>query len=143
VAQMRMSPYPLMTNFDMPSAYGPSCQRDRSNTPLQALNLLNDPVFLEAAQALAKRALVARPAARFEERLNELFELALAREPDKVERDEMNNTFQRQRTLLTSNSKAAEELAPFEVAGVARTDAAAWVGLSTVLLNLNEFITRE
>ena len=45
-----------MTNFDMPSAYGPACKRDRSNTSLQALNLLNDPVFVEAAQAQVRAA---------------------------------------------------------------------------------------
>jgi hypothetical protein len=132
-----------MTNFDMPSAYGPSCQRDRSNTPLQALNLLNDPVFLEAAQALAKRVLNGSPNAGFDERLNQLFELTLARQPDDVERDEMWATFERQRTLLESSASAEEKLAPFQVDGVPQTEAAAWVGVSTVLLNLNEFLTRE
>jgi hypothetical protein len=55
----------------------------------------------------------------------------------------MRATFDRQRTLLESGAGAGEKLAPFEVAGVAQTEAAAWVGVSTVLLNLNEFLTRE
>src|SRR5207244_10501602 len=51
----RTTPYPFLANFDEPDA-GLACSRRRiSDTPLQSLNLLNDPVFLEAAQALAKR----------------------------------------------------------------------------------------
>jgi len=47
-----MSPYPQLANFDMPGGYLPVCRRDRSNTALQSLNLLNDPVFFECARAL-------------------------------------------------------------------------------------------
>jgi len=55
----------------------------------------------------------------------------------------MRATFERQRTLIKSGANAAEKLAPFEVAAIPRSEAAAWVGVSTVLLNLNEFMTRE
>ena len=59
----RTTPYPLLMNFDAPRSTTAACRRLRSNTSLQALNLLNDPVFLEAAEALALRILREGPLA--------------------------------------------------------------------------------
>ncbi len=114
----RTAPYPLMVNFDAPNGYGALCRRGRSNTPLQALNLLNDPAFIEAARTLAWRT-ETEGHGDFEPRLDRMFELCLARKPAHDERDWL-------RTYWKS-----------QPAGMA------WTGLASVLLNLDEFITRE
>ena len=90
----RTSPYPQLVNFDAPDSRLSCTRRRRSNTPLQALNLLNDPVFFEAAQALAERTLREAPA-DFQNRLAYAFELALARKPNARERDGSREIFRR------------------------------------------------
>ena len=142
IQYQRMSPYPFMTNFDMPPGYSPTCQRGQSNTPLQALNLLNDPVFYEAARALAVRILT-EPSVDFEERLDYAFRLCLARDPDQEERQWLRQAFHRQQEILQRTPDLARLTVPFELPGVSSNDAASWVGASRVLLNLDEFITRE
>ena len=76
----RTTPYPLLANFDAPKSTASACRRLRSNTSLQALNLLNDPVFLEAARALAWRLAHEAPA-DFDGRLDYACRLTLARSP--------------------------------------------------------------
>ena len=76
--------HPQLVNFDMPDRTAAECTRERSNTPLQALNLLNDAVFVEAARALALRVLDAS-AGDSEAGLREAFRLCLSREPDESE----------------------------------------------------------
>ena len=141
IQYQRMSPYPQLANFDMPGGYRPVCRRDRSNTALQSLNLLNDPVFFDAAQALATRVLT-ETAGGFRQRLDYAFRLVLARRPEAVESDSLQTSFERQKEILRKDSAAAASIFPADI-GVDRTEAAAWVGLSSVLLNLDEFITRE
>lgn len=143
VVFQRMSPYPLMTNFDMPSAYGPACRRNRSNTPLQALNLLNGPVFLEAARALAVRVLTESRSSDNGARLEHAYRLCLGREPDREEREYLLNALDRQRSVIERAPQATRNLAAPEIPGVSLVDQAAWVSLSSVLLNADEFITRE
>jgi len=142
IQNQRMAPYPLLTNFDMPAGYVASCRRDRSNSPLQALNLLNDPVFIESAQALAVRTLTEAPGG-VAERLNYAFELCVGRQPEPVETDWLQTSFEEQKEILTQDSERAEKLFPLKLAGVSPEEGAAWVGVSSVLLNLDEFITRE
>jgi hypothetical protein len=139
---LRTTPYPLLVNFDVPKSTVPACRRDRSNTPLQALNLLNDPVFLEAAQAFAVRVLTAAPK-DFAGRIDAACKEALGRPPSATEKVRMQAYLEKQESLLKDDAKAAEQLAPVELPGVARREAAAWTALSSVLLNLDEFITRE
>ena len=141
IQYQRMSPYPQLANFDMPGGYRPVCRRDRSNTALQSLNLLNDPVFFDAAQALAARILTERPGG-FRERLDYAFRLTLARRPEAVEIDSLATSFERQKQILRTDPAASSAIFPADL-GVDRTEAAAWVGISSVLLNLDEFITRE
>ncbi len=139
----RMSPYPLMTNFDMPSAYGPACRRNRSNTPLQALNLLNDPAFTEAAQALSARILTEPASSDESDRLDYAFELCLGRRPASDEQDYLIRELSRLRSIIDKNPDAIAELVPIEIPGGGRDEQAAWTMMSSVLLNLDEFITRE
>ncbi|MBI2680136.1 MAG: PSD1 domain-containing protein [Candidatus Solibacter usitatus] len=142
ITYQRTIPYPVLANFDAPDAGAPSCRRQRSNTPLQALNLLNDPVFVEAAQALAERTLREAPADS-KDRIAYAFELCLARKPAPAETDRLLGYFERQKSILAAEPESATKLYPVEPEKVTRVEAAAWVGLSRVLLNLDEFLTRE
>jgi hypothetical protein len=138
----RTMPYPLLANFDAPDATTPSCRRRRSNTPLQALNLLNDPVCLEAAQGLAERILRESPDG-FQKRLRYAYELTLARIPDARESERLLSYFEWQKSILRKDQKSAELLFPLRITGTDPAEAAAWVGVSRILLNLDEFLTRE
>jgi hypothetical protein len=129
----------MLMHFDAPDANTAACRRERSNTPLQALNLLNDPVFVEAAQALAARVLREPSAGR----IDRLFEIALARTPSPREREWVAAYLHKQVRLLEQNPKQAEELFPVDLPGHARVETAAWTALSSAILNLDEFITRE
>lgn len=142
IQYQRMSPYPLLSAFDMPDTYEPACRRGRTNTPLQALNLLNDPVFLEAAQALAAR-VVTEFEGGLSDRLRQLFRLCLARDPDPAEADSLVTAWDRHRAIIASTPDVAEELFAIDFPGVSRLDGATWVVLGSALLNLDEFITRE
>ncbi len=137
----RTSPYPMLMNFDAPTTLVTAVKRTRSNTPLQALNLLNDPVFGEAAQALAIRTLseVEAPDAR----LDRMFRLCLSREPEATEKDRLETYLAMQRRILETEPEAASKLAPYEIEGVEAIELAAWTGLARGLMNLDEFLTRE
>ena len=137
----RTVPYPMLVNFDGADAGVSVCQRGHSNTPLQALNLLNDPVFMEAAQALARRILEEGPAS-FQERLKYAFRICLARQPNPNEIDSLASYFNTQKTIFEKDQQAATALLP----SVSRHDPLeleTWTALASVLLNLDEFITRE
>jgi mono/diheme cytochrome c family protein len=138
----RTSPYPLLMTFDAPDSQLSCTRRERSNTPLQALDLLNDPMFVEAAQALAGRVLRACPEKVFEDRLSLAFRLCLAREPRPAEAERLHDYYLRQKAILAADPAAVAKLWPGKDAADS-ADAAAWVGLSSVLLNLDEFITRR
>lgn len=124
----RTSPYPMLVNFDAPDTLTSISRRERSNTPLQALNLLNDPVFLEAADALAYRVLES-PAVGFDERLARLVGLCLSRDPHAQETARARRFFTAQLERLQAREGGAER--------------AAWRELSRAMLSLDEFITRE
>ena len=81
VVLKRGSPYPSFVNFDASSRMACVVKRSRSNTPLQALTLLNDPVYVEAAAAFARRVLTERPQADVESRIEYAFRIALSRSP--------------------------------------------------------------
>ena len=136
----RTTPYPLLANFDAPRANAAACRRERTNTPLQALNLLNDPAFIEAAQALALRILSEAPAG-FEPQLRRAYRLTLGRDPSRDESRRMAEYLAQQKAILDQEPGATEKLLPAPAAD--RLAAAAWVGAASVLLNLDEFITRE
>jgi mono/diheme cytochrome c family protein len=138
----RTTPYPMLMNFDAPDSNVACTRRSRSNTPLQALNLLNDPVFFEAAQALAHRVLTEKSGSTAE-RLDRAFRLCLGRKPSEREKQRLSSYFDQQIGILRQDPKSAAALLPLTPDGADPLEAAAWVGLSRVLMNLDEFITRE
>lgn len=140
---LRSNPYPSMIGFDAPNANISVCRRDRSNTPLQALDLLNDPVFFEAAQALAERVLRQAPGASFRDRLRYAFELTLARAPNGREEERMLGLWHRQMDLLKSESDTVAAIFPYKLDNLNPAEGAAWVSVASVLLNLDEFVTKE
>jgi hypothetical protein len=138
----RTSPYPQLMNFDAPNADLSCTRRERTDTPLQALNLMNDSVFFEAAQGLALR-VMREGGDSFGDRLNYAFLVTLGRDPSARERERMERYFAQSKESLGQDAKAVAALFPNRIEGVPQVDAAAWVELSRVMLNLDEFITRE
>ena len=138
----RTVPYPMLVNFDEPSSNLSCTRRERTDTPLQALNLLNDPVFFEAAQGLAFR-VMHEASGSFGDRLNFAYRVTVGREPSAREAERLGKYYDDTLKELQDNQKTVAELFPNRLEGVPQAQAAAWVELSRVLLNLDEFITRE
>ena len=145
----RTSPYPMLMTFDAPDSNVCAVRRERSNTPLQSLTLLNDQVFFECAQSLARRIVNERPAAdaslsRTTETIRRGFRVCLAREPSAIELERLEQLFG---TLLLECQKTPADAA--KLAGkdwpkdIPIPEAAAWTMFARVLLNLDEFVTRE
>jgi mono/diheme cytochrome c family protein len=136
--------YPMLKDFDSadPSASCP--RRERSNTPLQALTLLNDPAFAECARALGFRILWESQSGP-EERIRHAFRITLSRVPDGSELDILARVHSAHLAIYRADPKTAADLlgsAPLPP-GVSKSEAAAWVAVARTLLNLDEFITRE
>ena len=145
ILTMRSVLYPMLTTFDAPDATDACVRRERSNTPLQALTLMNDPVFVEAAQALAVRVVKEVPE-RGTVRVKRLFELCLARQPLVDELAEAKRFYREQMARVKAGREASllvlgERLD--EVPSEQRAEAATYVALARVLMNLDEFINRE
>ena len=138
----RTVPYPQLMNFDEPSANLACTRRERTNTPLQALNLLNDPVFLEAAQGLAFR-VMRESSGPFHDRLDYACQITLGRPPSAREAERLGKFFDDTSRSLQANPKTVPALFPNQIERVPQAETAAWVALSRVLLNLDEFITRD
>lgn len=138
----RTSPYPMLVTFDAPDANITCTRRERSNTPLQALTTLNDPVFIECAQAFALR-LIGDGSADVDARIGQAFRLALAREPSAAEIDALKRLYADTRDLAARDAAAAAKLAGERLKAADPADAAATVAVARVVLNLDEFITRE
>jgi mono/diheme cytochrome c family protein len=147
----RASPHPALTVFDAPDAGTTCTRRNRSNTPLQALTLLNDAGFSEPAYGLAVR-LLREGSATDNKRVRRAFRLCLGREPDEPELRRLAAFLAKQQAryaedeagaaaLLKGGGPAGKKLN--EVADVPDGQKAALVLLARVLLNLDEFITRE
>ncbi|MBA63293.1 MAG: hypothetical protein CMJ76_13125 [Planctomycetaceae bacterium] len=139
----RSSPYPLMPTFDAPEANTTCTRRSRSNTPLQALTLANDRAFFEFAQMLAEQILKSEAVSE-SEKINLAFERVLTRAPTEFEQVRLQQFLDLQKQWYADNPADAEAAAPGHLpANLAISDAAAWTALSRVLLNLDEFITRD
>ena len=140
----RTDPYPQLVNFDAPDSLSACSQRDRSTTPLQALNLLNDPVFFEAARGLAARVLREQPGRSPSDRIDYAFRLCMTRGPHPAEKERLLQYYRVEKEASEDNDEQVLSYFPARgVEGVEPSEAAVWVGLSRALLNLDEFITRE
>ncbi|HEY8504346.1 MAG TPA: DUF1553 domain-containing protein, partial [Gemmataceae bacterium] len=139
----RTSPFPMLMTFDAPDSNVCAVRRERSNTPLQALTLLNDVAFVECAQALGRRIAGEEPGG-VAERVAYGFRLCVAREPTSAERARLVRLFGELRALAAADPAGAAELAgPHRPPGADPAEAAAWAALARALLNLDEFVTRE
>lgn len=118
----RGAPYPSFTTFDAPPRATCAATRARTNSPLQALTLLNDPAYVEAAAALAQR-VMNMSAASDQERLVYAFRRCVTRRPSETELQELDRLLQ-------------------EFRAASKNEAAAWTSLARVLLNLDETITK-
>lgn len=139
----RTVPYPMLMTFDCPDSNTCLVRREISNTPLQALTLLNDPVFVECAQAFARRILAEKHDANLEERIRLAFSWCVAREPESLEIDRLVQLFGELLAMAQNDPAAAEKLVGgYKPEGIRIEEAAAWVGLARTILNLDETITR-
>ena len=139
----RSSPYPFLKTFDAPDATVACTRRSRSNTPLQALTLANDKAFFEMAQGFAA-SLLAEPADDDEARVRHAFRRCVARGPSSEELAALTEYLHAQQQHFAESSDAAAQVAPKALPpGIDDASAAAWTMLARVLLNLDEFITRE
>jgi hypothetical protein len=144
VVLKRGSPYPSFVNFDGSARLACTAKRSRSNTPLQALTLLNDPVYVEAAQALAESTLKERPATSVANRIRYMFKTCLGRVPKPTEQDTLRRLYDEQLKVAQNDGKATQDLVG-ELAlpgGVKPAELAAWYAVATALLNLDETITK-
>ncbi len=101
------APYPSFVNFDATARLACTVRRSRTNTPLQALTLLNDPVYVEAALALAGRAVAETPGAGVDERITHAFRLCLARPPRDAELTALRRLFESAQGAARSNPAGA------------------------------------
>jgi hypothetical protein len=142
----RSNPYPSMTTFDAPSREVCVLKRDRTNTPLQALVMLNDPVYIEAAQGLSRRVLIheADDAPDDASKLRRMFQLVLTRKPSHAETQSMLKLLQESREDLKDRADQAMKLATEPIGKIpphiTPQELASWVLVGNVLMNLDEFL---
>ena len=139
IFRQRTLPYPQLETFDAPDNVQVVCKRDRSTTPLQALTLLNDPVFEEAALHLGAR-IQREGGASVDERLRYAFRLCVSREPSAEELRRLAAYHDRQRQLFIEEAETSQPAG--EAIRTPTAAGAVWAAVASVLLNLAEFLTR-
>jgi len=141
IITLRSVLYPTLTTFDAPDAADACVRRERSNTPLQALTMMNEGVFVEAAQSLALRAM-----REGNNRLEKLFRLVLNREPRPEELSRLQTFHAEQKARVQSGGQEALQVLGAHQKAVLpaqAAEAATLVAVARVLMNLDEFINRE
>ena len=137
----RSVPYPMLQTFDAPVGESSCVRRAVSNTPLQALTTLNEPLFIEAARALAAKTL-REGGANDRQRMVFAMRRCVARAPNADELSELLALLNREQQIpdAQAHRMIGGQAAP---AGATDTQLAAWTAVSRVLLNLDETITKE
>jgi hypothetical protein len=143
----RTSPPPSLSTFDAPDRETCTVRRGRTNTPLQALVLMNDPTYVEASRKLAERMMREPPAAATpDDRIAYAFRLATARKPTAEESAVLRKIYDKQLALYQSNNKAAADL--LAVGESPRDEKlpvpelAAWTTVASTVLNLDETVSK-
>jgi hypothetical protein len=147
--RFRSVPYPTLQAFDAPNGEMSCVRRARSNTPLQALSTLNEPLFVESAQALAMRT-IKEGGNNDRDRLAYAFRLCTARRPSAAETDVLIKLLAKEDQHIADGWIDAQQLAGLHAdlkvprpAGATPRQLAAWTAVSRVILNLDETITKE
>ncbi len=149
VFRFRSVPHPVLETFDAPSGNVSCVRRSRSNTPLQALTTLNEPLFIDCARALAERALELETQSD-RERLTYAFRRCLSRLPHEEELAALLEFLNQQKNAFSQSSSDKTQLVgtKMDQSGTSRVSLdpakfAAWTAVSRVLLNLDETVTKE
>jgi len=141
----RTSPYPSMTTFDAPNREVCTIRRNQTNTPLQALVTLNDPVYVEAAQAFARRLFAASKEPR--QIIREAFRLALSRAPSDRELERLLTLQTEAAAEFRKDPQKAADMAANPIgpvpAGTDPAELAAWTAVANVVLNLDELLMKR
>ena len=146
VVWKRAAPYPSFVNFDAPNRSSCTVNRPKTNTPLQALTLLNDPAYAEMALAFADRVLSESPAPTDEARINYAFRAALSRDGMPNEIDLLKQLLSRERELLDGETQMIEartkpSCSAMRISSTDKAELAAWFAVTNALLNLDETVT--
>jgi Protein of unknown function (DUF1553)/Protein of unknown function (DUF1549)/Planctomycete cytochrome C len=137
--------HPAMANFDAPSREECTANRPASNTPQQALTLLNDPTFVESARVFAGRTLLENPRASDAMRIAFAFVRALGRPPTEAETASLQTLLTEQRRYFAGHVEAARVLTSVGISppiAIDPVEHAAWTAIGRVILNLYETVTR-
>ncbi len=142
----RTAPPPQMSTFDGPSREASCVRRERTNTPLQALLLFNDPQFVEAARALAERTL--QEAGRSNaERADHMFRICTGRHPDRAELEQLVQAVEDDLQTFQQDEQAAKRLSTVGATPrnekFSASEVAAWTMQANLLLNLDEVLTKN
>ncbi|MEZ6053634.1 MAG: DUF1553 domain-containing protein [Planctomycetaceae bacterium] len=144
VVWRRSAPYPSFVNFDAPDRAASCVKRSRTNTPLQALTLLNDPAYFEMAASLAERMELDLPDASDRERIEYGFRRTVARQPTSDEVSILHNLFKSELTQVQENSNpTVDAVGTQDGTHNVTPRESAWISVANALLNLDEAITKE
>ncbi|MDG2383689.1 MAG: DUF1553 domain-containing protein [Pirellulaceae bacterium] len=144
----RTSAYPMLSLFDAPDSNTTCTRRERSNTPLQALALWNDPVFMECAKHLALRAVQPRNSQDLSQPQKiaaAIYTIGLSRSPTAGELDDLTELYQSSLHVYESNPGLAREILTGTTppAPVSEFELAAWISVARTVMNLDGFINRN
>lgn len=138
--------HPMLRAFDAPTREECTAERPRSNTPLAALTLLNDPTFVEAARGLAEWAIQEGPPDSAG-RITWIWKRVLNRSPDSVELEILNSYYEKTTKEIAEADKEATKILTVGIQPVAdsidKQELAAWTAVTRAVLNLNETVTRN
>ena len=141
----RSSPYPSMATFDAPNREVCTVRRGRTNTPLQALVTMNDPVYVEAAQSWGRNA--AKSGASLKEQIASGFRNALIREPRSEEVARLAELWNEAITAFRKNPEEAKKMAEDPIGPIPANsnpaELAAWTVVGNVVLNLDEMFLKR